>query len=364
MSNKIACFVSPHGFGHAARTCAVLEALYDRVPGLRVDIFTTVPEWFFTDSLRFPFVYHPCECDIGMVQRSPLHEDVDATVARLGQFLPFASERIEKLGWTLRELGARAVLCDISALGIAAAQKAGVPSILIENFTWDWLYEGYVDEHPSMVMFARYLATLYAQVTVRIQTQPVCHAVAGAYSVGLISRRRRSSSAATRQALGVPAQDRMILLTMGGVSHPGVLGTYFSSLPNLTVVIPNNVPRIERHGGLVLLPWHSPIYHPDLVAAAEVVIGKLGYSTVAEVYHAGSALAWLHRPKFRESAAMATFVRTCMNQVELKESALADGTWVTAIEPLLGLPRRPPVTANGAAAAAEIIADVLRRTST
>jgi hypothetical protein len=47
---RIAYFVSPHGFGHAARAAAVMEALSEIDTGVQFEIFTTVPFWFFRDS--------------------------------------------------------------------------------------------------------------------------------------------------------------------------------------------------------------------------------------------------------------------------------------------------------------------------
>lgn len=49
-------------------------------------------------------------------------------------------------------------------MGIVVAQKARVPSVLIENFTWDWVYENYVsadfpaDQHVDYLK--RYLSQL------------------------------------------------------------------------------------------------------------------------------------------------------------------------------------------------------------
>jgi len=38
--NRIACFISPHGYGHAARAAAVMEALHLLDPGKEFEIFT------------------------------------------------------------------------------------------------------------------------------------------------------------------------------------------------------------------------------------------------------------------------------------------------------------------------------------
>ena len=45
-----------------------------------------------------------------------------------------------------------------------------------------------------------------------------------------------------------------------------------------------------REKNVILLPANTDLYHPDLVHAADAVVAKLGYSTVAETYSAGVPL--------------------------------------------------------------------------
>ncbi|HXT19713.1 MAG TPA: hypothetical protein VN923_03090, partial [Thermoanaerobaculia bacterium] len=106
-TRRIACFVTPHGFGHAARACAVIEALGlgNIEPGLplEVELFTTVPEWFFAASLRGPFGYHPVRTDVGLAQRDAMDEDLTATVRELDAFRPWPPALVDGLAATVRE---------------------------------------------------------------------------------------------------------------------------------------------------------------------------------------------------------------------------------------------------------------------
>src|SRR5262244_3295844 len=65
---RIAYFVTPHGFGHAARAAAVMVALQEIDPTIQFDIFTQVPHWFFQDSLVRDVHYYNVCTDIGVVQ--------------------------------------------------------------------------------------------------------------------------------------------------------------------------------------------------------------------------------------------------------------------------------------------------------
>ena len=60
-------------------------------------------------------------------------------------------------------------------------------------------------------------------------------------------------------------------------------------------------PHRAHDGHIIRLPAQSAFYHPDLIHAADVVVGKLGYSTLAEVWAAGVPFGYVVRPQFPES---------------------------------------------------------------
>ena len=43
----------------------------------------------------------------------------------------------------------RVAVCDAPPMACTAAHLAGVPAILLGNFTWDWIYEDFTAEHPA-----------------------------------------------------------------------------------------------------------------------------------------------------------------------------------------------------------------------
>ncbi len=350
----IAYFVSPHGFGHAARSAAVLNALFARRPELQAHLFTTVPEWFWRDSLDGPFVQHPVVTDVGLVQKSPTEEDPRATVERLAAVRPF-EERARPLSDELERLDCDVVVCDISALGLAAARRAGVPSILVENFTWDWVYRSYFDVAPELREAAAEMADLYGGAHVRIQTQPICHKVEGSRTVTPVFRRRRSTDEEVREALGLSAESRYALVTMGGTAWRFDGARRLSGPDGLHFVVFAGTAEIERHGHVILLPERSPVYLPDLVAASEVVVGKLGYSTVAEAWAAGCRYLYVSRPEFPESPLLAEFVERYLPSLETGLEGFTTGEWTASLGELLERPRPVSRRVNGADRIAELV---------
>lgn len=358
-SLPIAYFISPHGFGHAARACAVMNALGERDPTVLFDIYTTVPRWFFEQSLDASFSYTSLLTDIGCVQETPLHADLAETVRRLDDFFPVNQERIDPLASRMKEKGCRMVLCDISPLGILVAGKAGVPSILIENFTWDWLYAGYQEEVPQLGRHMTYIKNLYERADHHIQTKPVCLRRNADLTTAPVSRRPRLSREQLRQNLGLSRNRKTVMITMGGTPEHFPFTGKLEEHPDVTFILSGGSNHMRSRDNLILLPQRSDFYHPDLVGASDLIIGKAGYSTIAEVYNAGVPFGYIPRKGFRESGPLEAFISREMPSMVLDEDDFYKGEWLSLLPRLLELPPLHREGPNGAAQAARFILEII-----
>lgn len=351
---KIAWFVSPHGFGHAARSSAMMEEVFRQRPDAVFEVFTTVPMWFFSASLEAPFRYNSCRCDVGLVQRTALEEDVEATVDLLTETDLLAEVTVEALAARVLKSGCRAVVADIAPQGLAVARKAGLPAVLVENFTWDWIYRPYGDRWPAINRWADAFEAEFAQCDLHIQAEPWCLPVDGAVRVSPISRKPRLSRERTRAELGIENQAPMLLVSMGGIPWQFSGLEKLAESQGLTIVVPGGGTAEARRGSLIVLPHHSRFHHPDLVHAADGVLAKLGYSTVAEVWAAGCALGWIGRSTFPESAEMARWVRGNVGGAEISQQELIEGRWAGRMAEIVSVtePRHSRVGGAPDAAAA------------
>jgi hypothetical protein len=379
---RIAYFVSPHGYGHASRAAAIMAALQELSLSTQFEIFTQVPRWFFEDSLASPFGYHSLLTDIGLAQKNSLVEDLPETVRRLANVLPFDRTQIEDLAQQVKRLRCHMVICDISPLGIAVAKAAGLPAVLVENFTWDWIYQGYLpgqerppgfqkplgseilDRLPTEARLSPYineLQELFAAADYHIQTEPVCLPQPADLTTAPVSRKSRTSAGETRQKLGLPNQTKVVLLTMGGIPWEYTFLEQLAGQHDFHFIIPGAAERLELRGNLALLPHQSDFYHPDLVTASDAVIGKLGYSTLAEVHHAGIPFGYIARPHFRESEVLAAYIENNISGVAITATQFENGEWLSLLPDLLVLPHlHHDGEANGADQVAQFIAKLTR----
>jgi hypothetical protein len=347
---RIAYFVTPHGFGHASRACAVMKAIQQIENGIHFDIFTTVPEWFFYDSLdRDIFTYHSMVVDIGLVQVSPLVINLSETIAQLNRFIPFTPGKTQDKISMLRDNHTQWIFSDISPLGIFLANQLQIPSILIENFTWDWIYQDYRDMERDFNKPINYFAQMFKLPDYHIQTQPLCNPIMKpAFISEPVSREPRHSRKQIRGKLGISEADQMVLITMGGIRTD--FSFFMKKMPfrNMIFVVPGMEAITGLADNVITLPYHSEFFHPDLINASDIVIGKVGYSTLAEVYHAGKPFGYIPRSGFRESPILEKFIRQRIQSEIITEENFFQGKWYDVLNKLSVLNQNPEKKENGA----------------
>jgi hypothetical protein len=369
---RLAYFVTPHGFGHATRSAAIMAELQRREPTLSFEIFTTVPSSLFEQSGVRNSHYTPLQCDVGLIQRSSTEEDLPATITALQNLLPYRPALIDTVLSRLKQSPVVGCICDIAPLGILIAEQLAVPSVVVQNFTWPWIYAGYAKEAPGLQSSIDYLAGLYRRATHTIAATPSClspsEQAPRTVTVPLIGRRARKTPAETRAQLGLPEQIPIVLVSMGGIPGQFKFLPELHNLPSIHFLIGTPVDKLTTDRNVTCFPTQSDLYHPDLVQASELVISKLGYSTVAETTLAGTRLGAVERPAFPEHDVLSEFVSENLSSTPIAEREFWSGAWINRITEMLAMPKVPASAkrpdgvplpraqeADGAATAAELI---------
>lgn len=357
MTTEIACFISPHGFGHATRAIAVLEELQKLQPHLHLHIFTTIPESLLSQTLA-SFSYHRAFVDIGLVQSSTLDADIDATLSSLAEFLPFSPGLIDTLALHCQQCAF--ILCDIAPLGIAVARQVGIPSVLLENFTWDWIYASYLKDFPKLGAHARRLKKEFTRADYHIQTEPLCKPSRNDLLCGPIFRKKQGLAKAIRTELGC-SNKKIVLVTLGGIP---------SSLPNWPnmeqssdyfFIFSGQKATLPRAKNILHLDSQANFYHPDLIDAADLVVCKAGYSTVAECCQAGSRVIAVGRAIFPETKVLQNYIEDVLGGLSINQETFLSGQWLSLIPKMLKKQAPVPFKENGAEAAASFLMRLLTR---
>jgi L-arabinokinase len=342
----LVAYVSGHGFGHATRLCEVLAAVRARAPSLPITFVGTVPERLVRRAVSPPLTVRHQQVDVGLVQRDALAFDEPATAAACAAFEATWEARVEAEVAFLRGCGARAVLGDIPALPFQAAARAGLPSLALGNFSWDWIYGHLAPRQPSLADSAARAAAAYATVG-RLLELPFAAGLTifpVREPVGMLARRPRVARDEARRRLGLDGRPT-VLVSFGGVGLPGLERSALERDPGLRWLLPDELPE-SRLEALALT-------YPDLVAAADVVLTKPGYGIVSDAIGAGTRLVYTERGDFPEYPVMVAELPRYLASVHLSNADLRAGLAEEAVRRVLAQPMPSPPPLDGAARAAE-----------
>lgn len=367
----IVFYISGHGFGHASRDIEVVHALQRHAPDLTVTLRTAVPAWLFHGAARRPLDIQPLETDSGLAQIDSLTIDERETIRRAVRFYDNFDERVAAEAAWLTTAGARLVIADVPPLACAAAARADIPSVVLANFTWDWIYQGldaFASQAPRVLPL---IERAYAAATHALRLP--MHGGFGALApvirdIPFVARRSPRGRAAARAALGLNESRPIVLASFGGhgmrmpyaeVAREGrllILLTEFEAESNADVA---SIPSVRCLTSRELAERH--LRYEDLVAAADVVVSKPGYGIVSECLANDTALLYTARGRMVEYDVMVREMPRVMRCRYVAREDLLAGRWADAVEALLAQPAAPttPMT-NGADVAARFILKTLR----
>ena len=353
MNLELACFISPHGFGHATRTIALLQALQNRLSGLKARLFTTVPEALFQSS-GVDVSYHRTNTDVGLVQRDAFVEDRAQTLEKLADLMPFAPSLIDSSAQLCRSC--RLIICDISPLGIEVGQKAEIPTLLVENFTWDWIYS-HMGTDTGFEPYIELLSDSYSRADFRIQTDPLCNPAWCHLHCPPMARRLMMAPDMIRNEIAADRR-KIVLISMGGFGLELPFISDLQRYEDYLFIFAGQRQDSTISDNIRLLDRHTKLHHPDLINAADLLICKSGYSTIAECQQTATPICCVGTELFPESKVLERYVSKEMNGVVINEAYFFSGAWLEDLDEMLNHVREP-LPVNGADLAAEFILSII-----
>lgn len=133
-------YCSGHGYGHATRVSAFACHLLRLQPRPVVHIVSSAPKHVFSDSIALGALYRYADIDPVIVQPLAYRVDRRKSIEVLRSFLLKKDHKVSDESQWLKSIGADCVLSDAAFLGCLSAHEAGIPSVLITNFSFDSVY--------------------------------------------------------------------------------------------------------------------------------------------------------------------------------------------------------------------------------
>lgn len=352
-SYRIVFYVSGHGFGHAARAIEVIREIQRSAPAIEIILKTSAPKALFDAALDQPITHVPLQCDAGIAQIDSLRIDDVETVRRACEFQRQFAQLAGAEANDLRDRGVSVVVGDIPPLAFAAAHAAGLPSVGIGNFTWDWIYEAYGELTPADLVHD--IRSCY-QTATKFLRLPMAGGFATLESrvrdIPFIAIRPTRSADDVRRALGIGERARgkpVVLMAFGGHGLFGVDQEALASIDRYLILTVSEK-DLSPNG----------IRYQELVAAVDVVATKPGYGIITEAIVGRTAMLYTSRGRFAEYDVLVREMPRYIRSRFIEPEDLLSGKWEPALDALLKQPSAPETPAlNGASIAAEEILQYL-----
>lgn len=238
--------------------------------------------------------YRAEHTDIGLIlQQGTLLVDTAALTDACAQYLAELPERAKREADWLRQHDVAAALCDMPLWSISACEQAGVPLLYVGNFTWTELYREFLPEHIWKAYAAEYRkiqhGMLYAlhnpemlEFLPRAELSETSLVARPFHPDEIRAIRTRHTCPIVFVALGMSAQFTQPVSVEGVEAHFYVTEGVPLTGSNVTVI-----------------PY-STLHTQDYVAAADYVITKAGWGTVAECLLAQKPMALFARDSVLE----------------------------------------------------------------
>jgi L-arabinokinase len=367
-------YISSHGFGHASRSIEVINAILAKRPETRIGVRTAAPRWLFDLTVKGKITFSTLETDTGVVQIDALTLDEADSIRRAWSFHSDLVTRAASETRSLRELGATLIVGDIPPLAFAVGAAAGIPSIALGNFTWDWVYADYprVRLAPSLLPAIRG-AYAKASMALRLPMSGGFESFSNVRDIPFIARHASRTREEVCKILKIPGDKPIVLSAFGVYGLPALDTDLLSKFRKYTVITTATVPlsrarketpTIEKKGSFISINeeamYDAGVRYEDLVAASEVVVTKPGYGIISEAIANDAAILYTARGHFPEYDVLLEEMPKYVRSAFFSHDDLFNGKWEPHLDKLLAqskLKKKPDT--NGAEAAADILLKAL-----
>ncbi|KAJ5050737.1 uncharacterized protein L3040_002608 [Drepanopeziza brunnea f. sp. 'multigermtubi'] len=345
---RINYYISGHGYGHATRSAQLVSALLSASPTTLVTIITTAPSHLFPSSPRVSFIAQ--EVDSAIIQPQPYTIDAPASFAKLKTFLASTEtpEWRAKTADILDQTQCNLVLADAPyPVAWTSAREKGIKSVLVSNFSFDSIFEQLLTYLPAesrgaeteMVQKIEKLYATYDYI-VRLpgyipfpfadKYWTVEERARRLIDAPLVFRPPRTSRSNVLKLLGIPEEfheHRVLLVQFGGQIVDATGESTVPQLPDGWICLSSTPVEDPR-----FFTFPKDVYSPDLVAASNVVLGKIGYGTVSECVGMNKALIYVIRPMFAEEPGLLRYMEENGVCGEISVADYESGNWAGSIE--------------------------------
>ncbi|MFX0113710.1 MAG: glycosyltransferase family protein [Candidatus Hodarchaeota archaeon] len=364
MVKSIAFYVSDHGFGHATRTIAVVRAVIKANPKVKISIITSRNAKFMREALSLENVIVREKInDFGLITANNLSINPKKTRFAFEKWVAVWEK------WLATEQNVfdkriDLIISDIAPQPFILAEKIGLPSIAISNFTW-------LDQYAQMFeseLFQQ-LAEAYSSASSAL-VLPFSMEMAGIKSdrkkdIPLVYREPTRDLKKIQSQYPTLKGKKLIFIRAEGGSLDYSLSIARWKEPGETCFVTGSR-TIEGGKKQILNIPKEEIEHQDFVIASQLVVSKPGYSILSEAVAGRAPMILIKVEGFPEAEIMGGKAEALGIGQFLSKEEVVSGKWLEKKEALRGQQEAfnhlsSRFLGNGSMVAAEHILEYLTR---
>jgi L-arabinokinase len=366
---RILYYITSHGYGHAVRSAAVCCSLRELLgEDLRLTVCSDVPERFFAEELPFPHGYRRGGFDVGCLQGDGVTVLVEETLRAYSDIAINNKSRLDGEAKWCGDNGVDCIVSDITPFAFDVADKAGVPSVAVGNFTWYDIYLPYVERFPEYRPMLLEMAGQYRKASVALSLYPASPMPVfdNKKSMPTIGRRGVDKRGEIDRRFGIDGGKRLGLIYVGNFGLGGINWKRLEEFGGWEFV--GVYPLLGGGGEAGPRNFHKArkelFRYQDLSASADAIIGKMGYGVFSESLINGVPLIYLPRGDFSEFAVLDAEAKRIGSGVCVEAGAFGALGWGGVLDGAVDNSGMIPADGGGAGVCAEEIVKAMLSAAT
>jgi len=336
--------ISSHGFGHLAQMAPVIRRLRERLPSLELTLRTALPKELLEQRIDGTYTLQSVADDFGMLQRGALEVDLQGSLKQYRRIHGNWPREVERVAAELVSARPDLILADVPYLTLAAAHHAGIPAIALCSLNWHAILKGYLAEGDEPAILQQ-MHQAYASAASFLRPEPsmAMPGLDNLVDIGVVARSGYSRRERLFRNKELGADERLVLVAMGGIDHRLPLENW-PEISGYRFVVPAAW-RVFRSDCLTIESCRMDF--SDLLASVDAVITKPGYGTFAEAVLNAVPVIYVRRGDWPEEPYLIDWLEANANCLEVSRDALEKGKVAHMLQRLFSMDKRAPVEATG-----------------
>lgn len=325
-------YITAHGYGHAVRSCDILNALCTAYPQVPVEVVSTISADFFRNRISSDaMTYRSASFDVGMVQLDSVRVDVDATLERLLDLSNRWDALLAEECRHLDQCDARLVVSDIPSLPLEAAALTGRPGIAIGNFAWNWIYTPFADRAPGWGPLIDRFERGYqsARLLLRLPFAEPMRVFPEHRNLPLVARPGEPCREAMARHTGADPERIWVLLSFTSLDWDATALARIEALDNYAFF---TVRPLEWTGRNLFAVDREEIPFARALASVDLVVTKPGYGIVSECIVNRKPMVYVDREDFIEYPILEAAIQRHLAHAHIPSADLYAGRLAAALE--------------------------------